>query len=449
MAKIIKSSIKFGPAMYRMFRHIPNTAWNALCEFVDNSIQACLDSINQPYIIEIVINNNSITIYDNGPGFSENDLESGLEPARIPKDKNQLNEFGMGMKLAALYFGDRYCIETSNGEGFQYELKFDLDEVVQDELLEIPIIQKTHVGSSFTRVTIDKLSTDTKINVDLHLTQIISKLSEVYSFFINENKFIIKVNNHSLTVSEIPILIAPWWKNENDEKRSWVREFNLQHGVFGISGQVALRDPMNNANRGFKLIRRGRVVDGIQKDVKPHVIFGSPGSHLSKRLIGNIHLHGFGISFNKADILNNNELETLWGMLKNELNTDEFPILDQGRNYRIGKLKTEDPQINNTLIRTTLTNTKLTSLQTSSHELIESFTLQIGQIAFTVQKGTSNGKFVQSENPIVIFRADFFTSETIRNKVIQILHIFYLNTNNELDKSTIVKLIDLLWPLLK
>ena len=56
MEKIIKSSIKFGPAMYRVFRNIPNTAYNALCEFVDNSIQACLDyNPDQPYKIEIII----------------------------------------------------------------------------------------------------------------------------------------------------------------------------------------------------------------------------------------------------------------------------------------------------------------------------------------------------------------------------------------------------------
>lgn len=462
MRSTINSSIKFGPRMYGMFRNIPNTAWNALCEFIDNSIQACLDSgLNESYTVEITIDNNSITIFDNGPGFSDHDLNTGLEPARIPQDKDQLNEFGMGMKLAALYFGDRYYIETSDGKGFQYELKFDLDEVVENELLEIPVIEKTHDGNAYTRVTIDKLSSATKINVDLHLTQIISKLSEVYSFFIQTKKFNIKVNNIKLTVPEIPILNAPWWKTENGEKRSWFRDFQLQHGSFGITGQVALRDPMNNSNRGFKLIRRGRVVDGIQRDVKPHVIFGSPGSHLSKRLIGNIHLHGFGISFNKADILNNNELDTLWGMLKNELNSDEFPILDQGRNYRVIKSRIADTRIPDTSTRTTLPNNNQTPSQESSNnlieqeesaenqEFIESFTIQVGVIAINVQKGTNSGKFVQVENPNIVLRADFFTSDSIRTKVIEILKIFYSNTNTQLEKSTIIKLIDLLWPLLK
>ena len=126
MKKNLTSSIKFGPAMYTVFRNIPNSPWNALCEFVDNSIQACLDSkSDKQFNIDITITDNSITVTDNGPGFSEDDLKSGLEPARIPKDRDQLNEFGMGMKLASLYFGDRYSIETTNGNGNLYELKFD------------------------------------------------------------------------------------------------------------------------------------------------------------------------------------------------------------------------------------------------------------------------------------------------------------------------------------
>ncbi len=438
--------------MYRVFRNIPNSSWNALCEFVDNSIQACLDSnADYPFKIDITITNNSIRIFDNGPGFSENDLNSGLEPARIPKDKNQLNEFGMGMKLAALYFGDRYTIETSNGNGKIHEIKFDLDEVIENELIEIPVIQKTHEGSSFTLLTIDKLSVQTKINVELHLNQIISKLSEVYSVFISDKNFTIRINDIPLTVPEVPILIAPWWKNENGPKMHWIYNFEIIHGDFGISGFVALRDPMNSANRGFKLIRRGRVVDGIQNDVKPHIIFGSPGSHLSKRLIGNIHLHGFGISFNKAEILNNNELETLWGMLKNELNLCEFPILDQGRNYRIGKLKTEESKNNDVLSPPPITNSnpKQQLIIEPSDKLTENFPLQIGAIGFTIQKGTNTGKFIQSENPNVVFRADFFTSETTRNKVIQILQIFISSTNTSLTQPTIIKLIDMLWPHLK
>jgi anti-sigma regulatory factor (Ser/Thr protein kinase) len=120
--------------MYKVFRNIPNTPWNALCEFIDNSIQAILDSnISGFHDIEIDISNDSIIIRDSGPGFSNDDLASGLEPARVPENRTQLNEFGMGMKLASLYFGDSYSIETSQGNSLESILTFDLDEVVEKE----------------------------------------------------------------------------------------------------------------------------------------------------------------------------------------------------------------------------------------------------------------------------------------------------------------------------
>ena len=450
MSKNITSSIKFGPAMYKVFRNIPNSPWNALCEFIDNSIQANLDSKSEkPFIIEIDITDNTIIITDNGPGFSEINLQKGLEPARIPEDRSQLNEFGMGMKLAALYFGDRYSIETSNGNGYQYKLTFDLQDVVQHELTEIPIIQKNYDGESYTRITIEKLATSTKININLHLNQIITKLSEVYSFFISEKNIILKINNTILTVPEIQVLVAPWYENENGQPISWIQNFEIYNGEYGITGYVALRDPMNNANRGFKLIRRGRVVDGIQNDVKPAGIFGSNGSHLSKRLIGNVFLHGFGISFNKSDILNNNELENLWDLLKVDLNKREFSILKQGQHYRIGKPKEESTNINRSNITLPMIKSTPKLEQSSTNQLIEIFPFYIGTLKFDIRKGVSTGKFIQSENPYIVLWSDFFTLVNTMNKVIKVLKIFFSNTKTEIDQQTIIKLIDLLWPYLK
>ena len=438
--------------MYKVFRNIPNSPWNALCEFIDNSIQAYLDSnLDYPFHIDIVISEDSMIIFDNGPGFSENNLKTGLEPARIPESPNQLNEFGMGMKLAALYFGDCYSIETSNGNGYCYELKFDLNDVVNQGLTEIEILSKPYNGETFTRIKIEKLSSSTKININLHLNQIIAKLSEVYSVFISNNKFGIRINNHLLTVPEIQILVAPWYEDENGPLISWIQNFEIFKNGFGISGYVALRDPMNNANRGFKLIRRGRVVDGIQNDVKPYVIFGSNGTHLSKRLIGNIVLHGFGISFNKTDILDHDELDALWELLKEDLKLREFSILKQGQNYRTNKPKEKDKDqnIRQSNITLPLINSTGSLPKKSTADVMEVFTLFIDNLKINIQKGTNTGKFIQNENPVIILRADFFTQDTTRNKVIQIIQIFSANTNTELNQQTIIKLIEQLWPHLK
>ena len=450
MDKIKYASIKFGPAMYTVFRNIPNTAWNALCEFVDNSIQASLDS-SQTFNnnISIDISRESISISDSGPGFTEDQLSTGLEPARIPENQSQLNEFGMGMKLAALYFGDRYVICTSPGNGLKYKVEFDLANVVENNLTQIQIKQEPYQGESFTTLTIDKLSQDTQINVDLELGQIRERLSEVYSVLIERNQFQININGQGLMVRSKTVLNAPWYDNSNGPDIEWLEHFDIKNGEFGISGYVGLLDPMSNTNRGFKLIRRGRVVAGIQENVKPHTIFGSPGSFLSKRLFGYMELHGFGISFNKTELLSKNELDELYILLKQELNSKKNSILKQGSSFRIGK-KTSmsngtNPPLNISPKISIDPSTQLKSDNANS----KSITLVIDSCKMEITQGTSVGKFIQSEYPGLILRSDFFSQTPTRTKVISVIQTFSSNTDISLDQITIVKLIDLLWPLLK
>lgn len=436
--------------MYKVFRNIPNTPWNALCEFIDNSIQAILDSnISGVHDIEIDISNDSIIIWDSGPGFSEDDLASGLEPARIPENRTQLNEFGMGMKLASLYFGDSYSIETSQGNSLESILKFDLDEVVENELTEIPIIQRPYSGSSYTKIKIEKLSDETRINVDLELSRIKEQISQVYSVFIAEGKFRITLNGFALSVPEVPILNAPWFKDVNGPNIPWIEHFEITHGAFGISGYVALRDPMSSTNRGFKLVRRGRVVDGIETNVKPHVLFGTPGSHLSKRLIGQVTLHGFGIAFNKSELLNTAELEELWVKLKTQLSSKKKSILIQGKEYRLPKKEkssTQDDSIKPTApFKIPVVHTPVGESKNS----IETFNLRVGSLETEIYKGTSVGKFVQNEEPKIILRSDFFSDQLTRSKVIDVIQTFYLNTDASIDNRKLIQLIDLLWIVLK
>lgn len=444
------SSIKFGPSMYKVFRNIPNTAWNALCEFIDNSIQAILDSgSNGSHDIVIDISNTSITVTDYGPGFSDDDLSSGLEPARIPENRSQLNEFGMGMKLAALYFGDRYSIQTSTGNSVKSLLCFDLDEVVNRELTEIPIKQEPYTGESFTSITIEKLSSQTRINVDLELEQIKQQISQVYSVFISEGRFRIIINGFVLSVPEISILNAPWWKEPDGKNKTWIEHFEIKNGQFGISGYVALRDPMSSANRGFKLVRRGRVVDGIKSNVKPHILFGTAGSHLSKRLTGQIILHGFGISFNKSELLNTAELDALWKRLKEHLNSKEYSILSQGKEYRLPKKERTVKGGNTNPIPGPSSMPIAQPVANEPKNAIEIFNLKIGSCEVNVHKGVNVGKFIQGEHPKIILRSDFFNLPVTRKKVLDILQTFELNTDATLDEVTIIKLIDLLWPVLK
>ena len=92
MAKV---SIATKPLVYSTFRYIANTAWNALAEYVDNSLQSFiahkekLSQINEggKLRVDIHIDDNEITITDNAWGIlSQQDCHrSGRRYcARIP-----------------------------------------------------------------------------------------------------------------------------------------------------------------------------------------------------------------------------------------------------------------------------------------------------------------------------------------------------------------------------
>ena len=74
MAKV---SIATKPLVYSTFRYIANTAWNALAEYVDNSLQSFiahkekLSQINEggKLRVDIHIDDNEITITDNAWGI--------------------------------------------------------------------------------------------------------------------------------------------------------------------------------------------------------------------------------------------------------------------------------------------------------------------------------------------------------------------------------------------
>jgi hypothetical protein len=163
-------SIATKPLVYSAFRYINNKVYNALAEYVDNSIQSYKDhksllSILNPnhkltVWIDIDTSREVITIKDNAFGISDEYYERAFELANIPLDASGLNEFGMGMKVSSIWLSNLWKVETTAyGEGYKKTLVFDLDDVVQKEKLSLDIkTESAPVDDHYTVITLKKLS---------------------------------------------------------------------------------------------------------------------------------------------------------------------------------------------------------------------------------------------------------------------------------------------------
>ena len=167
---INKVSIALNTRVYNTFRNLVNTIPNALGEYVDNAVQSYLDHKNElkklekkyKLHIEIKIDyeNRCITIDDNAAGIDEKNYTRAFEPANIPDDANGLNEFGMGMKTASVWFADTWTVWTKAlNENVERVTSFDLNKVIADGKEELDVIEnKKDLKEHYTKIKLTNLS---------------------------------------------------------------------------------------------------------------------------------------------------------------------------------------------------------------------------------------------------------------------------------------------------
>lgn len=108
--------------MFKNFKTYPTNEYLALSEFIDNAISSWQGRGNENYPIkglkiEITLdktkNDEKIIIKDNAKGMGEEELLNALQPAnRVGKNDSYYNQYGMGMKVGAFWYGQDVTIFT-------------------------------------------------------------------------------------------------------------------------------------------------------------------------------------------------------------------------------------------------------------------------------------------------------------------------------------------------
>ena len=347
-------SIKIPPNVYGAFRQLPNKVWFALAEFVDNSIQSYIDNkdhlrrINKNFVLEvtIMVNKEEDTIYigDNAAGIGVNNYWRAFEPANIPTDNTGLNEYGMGMKTAAIWLADEWKVVTKAiGETQEKTTVFNLDKVINEQKEVLIVENKSKPKNEhYTYLFLKGLSVNAPKSQQNN--KIKSHLTSIYRKFIRSGELKLYFNEDKPLKYEPPsILKAPFWKDTEGPSVLWKKEINLKLGKYSAKGFVGLLEIMSTSEKnGISLFRRGRVIEGSHNDkYRPKALCGDVGSPQYKRVFGELELEGFGVSFNKGSFVETDFLEALMDAIKMELTHKDFNLLNQGQKYTKPKTKVE------------------------------------------------------------------------------------------------------------
>lgn len=343
-----------------VFRHLNYKHWNALAEYVDNSLQSYLanrerfiEELNQRYVtisISFDSEDNAIIIKDNAAGISLKDFPRAFRPASVPPDTSSLSEFGLGMKTASCWAAPLWSVRTKAlDEDYVRTVVFDIDEITENKQDDVPVIsEKCDRNEHFTVVTLNNVF---RMPKGVTIKKIKDHLSDIYRVFIRNGSLKLLVNNELLVYEDPVFLSAPYHNDPIGAAiQHWKRDINLEisDGKV-IKGFVGILDTGGVSKAGLTLFRRGRAILGSGDErYKPMEIYTAPNSFKSQRIYGELHLDEFSVTQQKDAFtwreFSGGEVEFI-DIIRQKLSSPPS-FLTQAERHRQNKNKIEIPQEN-------------------------------------------------------------------------------------------------------
>jgi hypothetical protein len=343
-------NIRPGVSILSILRHLNYKPWFAMAEFVDNSLQSYfqyrkdLESVEgKGFKLRVVIEpetdvdgGSRIAIRDNAAGIHKADYARAFRPAELPPERTDFAEFGMGMKSAACWFAPRWTVRTTAlGEFVERTVTFDIEKIIRDDLEDLlvqpnPIRQNEH----FTEIVLSQLHKPLQSRT---IGKIKEHLASIYRVFLRDDVLELIFDGDKLTYSEPKVLSAPYYRTPKENPTIWRKDLDFDFGLgLRAYGFAALRETSNIATAGFALFRRNRLIEGSADEAyRPKEVFGSSNKFTYQRLFGELHLEGFEVSHTKDGFRWDENEEAFLDILKQELNSDPIPLIDQAEGYRV------------------------------------------------------------------------------------------------------------------
>lgn len=293
------------------YKRLPYTAWHALAEFVDNSTQAYFnnrEALDRAYAEEgsglevaVVYDRNGdglLRVSDNAIGMSYAELQRAMRVGLPPEDPSGRSRYGLGMKMAACWYGDLWTVTTKKlGETVEYTVKIDVNRVASgDATLEESQVTGLPASQHYTRIEITQLNRKPQGRT----------LGKVKDFLAAMYRLDIEKGDLTFLWQGTPLVSLTSWDFLKDTLGGeYKKDFEFEVNGKRAWGWVGVLNTGGRPKAGFAMIHNGRMIKTWPDAWHPESLYGQQqGSNdlINQRLVGEIYLDNFDVSHTKDDI---------------------------------------------------------------------------------------------------------------------------------------------------
>lgn len=315
----VEAELSVGPGAIANYARMSYTMWHALAEFIDNSTQSranysevidpVLEAEGQPLVVKINHNRlkRTLTIEDNSIGMSRDRLLEALKIANPTPDSVGRSKYGMGMKTAACWIGQRWTIITTEyGSTEEWTAAVDVDAIAFKGAKVLVTGREVGADEHYTKIIIEDLNRNIQLRTE---DTIKGYLGSMYRFDIEGGRLKILYNDNEVKPPEDYDL--------DTDPEGKIMRTDLPEKVIGgkkVTGWFGVMRKGGRKFGGFSLFQNERQIQGFPNAWKPASIYGGVDDEgannlVAQRLIGVLNLDGFAVSHTKDAILFANDEE--------------------------------------------------------------------------------------------------------------------------------------------